>query len=65
MLNGEEVDLMAAVRKRAAEDEDPEVLSTENHLEAIGHLLAELTAAGNVRSIVATSGAGKMAGTVR
>lgn len=64
-LNGEEVDLMASVQEQAAEDEDPEVLSTEDIWKPEDTYAYRTTAAGNVKNVVAASGAGKLAVSVR
>jgi pectate lyase len=59
-LNGDEVDLMASVQEQAVDDEDPEVLSTEDIWKPEDTYAYRTTAAGNVRRAVASSGAGKI-----
>ncbi|MEY4544918.1 MAG: hypothetical protein RL685_1113, partial [Pseudomonadota bacterium] len=59
-LNGDEVDLMEAVQEQAADDDDPELLSTEDVWKPTDTYKYVSTAAGNVRGAVGSSGAGKL-----
>jgi pectate lyase len=59
-LNGDEVDLMKSVQEQAADDDDPEVLSTADVWKPADTYKYGSTAAGNVKGAVASSGAGKL-----
>lgn len=64
-LNGDEVDLLVSVNEQATEDEDPEVLSTEDIWKPADTYAYRTAATGTVKTFVAKSGAGNLAVTVR
>jgi pectate lyase len=61
LLNGQAVDLMASVQEQAAEDEDPEILSTDSIWKPSDTYTYTPTPAADVKSLLATTaGAGKL-----